>query len=63
MQRIAQMVSTAPTREALSDALVKAYGDLPSEKLQEIMALAFAAAELQGMDAVATETNATAGDA
>lgn len=55
MQRIAQMVSTAPTREALSDALVKAYGDLPSEKLQEIMALAFAAAELQGMDAVRSE--------
>ena len=55
MQRIAQMVSTAPTREALSDALVKAYGDLPSEKLQEIMALAFAAAELQGMDTVRSE--------
>ncbi len=55
MQTIAQMVSQADSREALSDALVKAYGDLPSEKLQEIMALAFAAAELSGMDAVADE--------
>lgn len=55
MQTIAQMVSTSPTREALSDALVKAYGDLPSDKLQEIMALAFAAAELKGMDTVRSE--------
>ena len=55
MQTIAQMVSTAPTREALSDALVKAYGDLPSDKLQKIMALAFAASELIGIDAVRSE--------
>jgi phage gp29-like protein len=56
MLKIADLVKTAPTAEALRDQLLQAYGGLPSEQLQELMALAFAAAELTGMDAVATET-------
>lgn len=56
MVSIAAMVQAAPTPQALRDQLVSAYGNLPTDKLQEVMALAFAAAELAGMDAVATET-------
>ncbi len=56
MQQISAMVSAAPSVDALRDQLVNAYGNLPSDKLQELMALAFAAAELAGLDAVATET-------
>ena len=56
MQRIAQMVNTADTAELLRDQLLQAYGDLPTEQLTEVMALAFAAAELAGMVKVATET-------
>lgn len=41
--------------EALQEALLGAYGDLPVEQLQELMQLAFTLAELQGMDAVAQE--------
>ena len=55
MQQIAAMVSIAPTPEALRDQLLQAYGDLPTEQLTEVMALAFAAAELAGMVAVADE--------
>ncbi len=55
MQQIAAMVSIAPTPEALRDQLLQAYGDLPTEQLTEVMALAFAAAELAGMAAVADE--------
>ncbi len=56
MQQISEMVSAAPSIEALRDQLVNAYGNLPSDKLQELMALAFAAAELAGLDAVVSET-------
>jgi Protein of unknown function (DUF935) len=56
MVKIAAMVQAAPNPDALRDQLVNAYGGLPTGQLQQIMALAFAAAELAGMDAVATET-------
>jgi phage gp29-like protein len=56
MTKIAAMVQAAPTTDALRDALVNAYGDLPTDQLQQVMALAFAAAELAGLDAVVTET-------
>ena len=49
MQKIASMVSAAPTPETLRDQLLQAYGDLPTEQLTEVMALAFAAAELAGI--------------
>jgi phage gp29-like protein len=60
MQQIAAMVSAAATPELLRDQLLQAYGDLPAEQLTEIMALAFAAAELAGLDAVAVEAAGTA---
>lgn len=55
MQQISKMVDTADTPQALRDQLVQAYGDLPTEQLTEVMALAFTAAELAGRYAVATE--------
>jgi phage gp29-like protein len=55
MQAIAAMVIASDTPEQLRDRLVKAYGDLPTEQLTEVMAMAFAAAELAGMAKVATE--------
>lgn len=55
MQKIAAMVNAAPTPDALRDQLLRAYGDLPTKQLTEVMALAFAAAELAGMSAVADE--------
>jgi phage gp29-like protein len=55
MQAIATLVNAADTPQQLSDRLVQAYGDLPTEQLTEVMALAFAAAELAGMVAVASE--------
>lgn len=57
MQAIAAMVNTSDTPQQLSDRLVQAYGDLPTEQLAEVMALAFAAAELAGMAKVASETD------
>ena len=57
MQRIFSMVTTADSPEALRDNLLHAYGDLPSDQLTEVMALAFAAAELAGMVKVAAETD------
>ncbi len=56
MQRIEAMVNAAESPAALRDQLLQAYGDLPAEKLTDVMALAFAAAELAGMFAVATES-------
>lgn len=55
MTHIANLVNSADTPADLTDALLHAYGDLPTEQLTELMAMAFAAAELKGMDAVRTE--------
>lgn len=57
MQAIVPMVSAADTPQQLRDQLVQAYGDLPTEQLTEVMALAFCAAELAGMAKVASETD------
>lgn len=57
IQRILGMVNAAETPELLRDQLLQAYGDLPTEQLTEVMALAFAAAELAGMAKVADETD------
>ena len=42
--------------DALQEALLGAYGDLPTEQLAELMQLAFTLAQLQGMDAAAQES-------
>jgi phage gp29-like protein len=60
MQHIGLLVAAAESPAALRDALVAAYGDLPTDQLTEVMALAFAAAELKGMADVAGEVDAPA---
>jgi phage gp29-like protein len=56
MEEIRGMVQAAKSPDALRDALVNGFGDLPSNELQEVMAMGFAAAQLAGMYAVQTET-------
>lgn len=48
MDAIRRMVEEAQSLEQLRDALLAAYGDLPTERLAEVMAMGFAAAELAG---------------
>jgi phage gp29-like protein len=48
MDRILAMVDQADSLEQLRDLLLNAYGDLPSEDMTNVMALAFAAADLAG---------------
>jgi len=48
MDGIKRIVDEAQSLEQLRDALLAAYGDLPTERLAEIMAMGFAAAELAG---------------
>jgi phage gp29-like protein len=48
MDKIMAMVDTAESLEQLRDMLANAYGDLPSEDMTNVMALAFAAADLAG---------------
>lgn len=55
MERIRAMVDDVDGPDQLRDRLINAFGDLPTAELVEMMALAFAAAELAGMDAVASE--------
>lgn len=57
MDRIRAMVDDADSPDQLRDRLLTAFGDLPTPELVEMMALAFAAAELAGMDAVAGEAS------
>ncbi|WP_219211920.1 DUF935 domain-containing protein [Variovorax boronicumulans] len=52
MERIRAMVDGADGPDMLRERLLAAYSDLPSDDLVELMALAFAAAELVGMNAV-----------
>lgn len=53
--RIREIVERATTLEELRDNLLAAYGDLPTERLAEVMATAFAAAELAGRFDVSEE--------
>ncbi|EIC28963.1 DUF935 domain-containing protein [Methylomicrobium album] len=48
MAKIVAMGDTADSLEQLRDQLLNAYGDLPSEDMANVMALAFAAADLAG---------------
>ena len=48
VEAIRQHVETADSLESLRDTLVNSYGDLPSDDLTQIMALAFACADLSG---------------
>jgi phage gp29-like protein len=48
MDTIKRIVAEAQSLEQLRDALLAAYGDLPTEQLAEIMAMGFAAADLAG---------------
>lgn len=56
MDAIRRLVEEAQTLEGLRDALLSAYGDLPTERLSEVMAMGFAAAELAGRFAVTQES-------
>lgn len=46
--RVQALVDEAESLEALREALLNAYGDLPTDELAEIMAMGFAAADLAG---------------
>lgn len=48
MDAVRRLVDEADSLSALRDALLAAYGDLPSDRLAEVMALGFAAAHLAG---------------
>jgi phage gp29-like protein len=48
MAKIEGIVNLAESPDDLRDKLLEAWGDLPTEKLQEVMALAFACADLMG---------------
>lgn len=48
MERVRQIVEQAQSLPELRDALLAAYGDLPTEELARVMELGFAAAELAG---------------
>jgi phage gp29-like protein len=48
MERVRQIVEQAQSLPELRDALLAAYGDLPTEDLARVMELGFAAAELAG---------------
>jgi DNA-directed RNA polymerase specialized sigma24 family protein len=58
IDRLQQLVSDPAydKPDALQEALLGAYGDLPTEQLAELMQLAFTLAQLQGMDAAARES-------
>lgn len=56
MDAVRALVEEADSLEALRDGLLAAYGDLPGDRLAEVMALAFAAAELAGRYHVEVES-------
>lgn len=56
MDAIRRIVDEAQTLEQLRDALLAAYGDLPAERLAEVMAMGFAAADLAGRFTVTQES-------
>ena len=57
MDTIRRLVERAESLEQLRDALLAAYGDLPTERLAEVMAMGFAAADLAGRYDVRAESS------
>ena len=56
MDAIRRLVEEAESLDQLRDALLAAYGDLPTDRLAEVMAMGFAAAELAGRYEVRAES-------
>lgn len=57
MDRIKAIVDRAESLEALRDGLLHAFADLPTDRLAEVMAMGFAAAELAGRYDVKQESS------
>lgn len=57
MDAIRRMVEEADSLPALRDRLLNAFGDLPTDRLSEVMAMGFAAADLAGRYAVESESD------
>jgi len=57
LDRVRELVATAPDLPTLRDALLEAYGDLPRDALGEVMAMGMAAAELAGRYDVTQEAD------
>jgi phage gp29-like protein len=55
IEQVRALAARAGSLEELRDALLAAYGELPTAQLAEVMAAGFAAAELAGMSDVADE--------
>ncbi|BEU96604.1 DUF935 family protein [Acidovorax sp. DW039] len=53
LRDIKALVQRHEDPQSLQDALLEAYGDLPTDELTEVMALAFELADLQGRDQAA----------
>ncbi|MCX8018769.1 MAG: DUF935 domain-containing protein, partial [Rhodocyclaceae bacterium] len=58
MDEVKRLVDAADSLEGLRDALLAAFGDLPTGRLAEVMAMGFAAAELAGRFAVEVDGDA-----
>jgi phage gp29-like protein len=58
MDGIKRIVAEAQSMEGLRDALLAAYGNLPTDRLTEVMAMGFAAADLAGRYDVRQESAA-----
>lgn len=56
LARVQALVDEAESLEALRERLLAAFGDLPAERLAEVMEMGFAAAELAGRYLVARES-------
>ena len=55
LEQLRAIVQEAPSMEALQDSILSAFGDMDSDRLAHLMALAFELAELRGMAAVRAE--------
>lgn len=60
--RVRAIVDQADSLEALRDALLGAFADLPQDQLAEVMAMGFAAAELAGRWDAVGDSDAARGD-
>jgi hypothetical protein len=55
VRELRALVDAHDDAQALQDAVLAAYGDLPTADLTEVMALAFELAHLQGRERAALE--------